>query len=687
MKHWTAVIAACIHHNFRSAMVYMLKIGPTIRQVAITIGLIYGSAIIAASAQATTRPPCGSDLDPPREGDYIVVPVGVMVLEGTTIQRIDYDELRRGAQADSILTAVNRASEILIDEADICLDPYYVLRNPDRIPTGGVGVEYLADCPDALTDMTGTCFSNYLAVTASACAAQEDGAVGCILGNQAESVIDRAGTALANNPPPATEWGQGRGYIAVFANYINDDSIGLSGTSPTTPVSYFVIDDRFNNAAAYGRTIAHEFGHTFGSLGHESDPDRLMTQRGSGGIGTTLTADERSRIRDGASMRSLDSEHDGWLDIAGDVTARHIDLSVGHLYIDDFRRELHFSLQPVGLFPDSSVRTLFEAFFDTDNDSSTGTTIDGFTGIERVLRMRLEGTFPFAGSAETELLDTTSGAITNLDPPIIGQSVKWLNSIGSAVPFVPSTATLQQIVPLSGLRPTATIIAVDLRSTDLDTGEADIVSFDFNVSDVIACPGDPGTSGVLDTVTPEISCPTPGIVECVAPGGSPPTDPAVQAFLAGATATDDCDVELSISNDAPVLLPLGTTQIVMTASDDSGNSASCATELTVEDTSAPVLSCNSPANIRPQDAPVSYIASAVDACDSPDVLITRYDCYSVTKKGRRIDKTDSCLVSYSDDTITISDTGGVGDTILWTIESADASGNPASQTCELHVVR
>lgn len=35
----------------------------------------------------------------------------------------------------------------------------------------------------------------------------------------------------------------------------------------------------------------------------------------------------------------------------------------------------------------------------------------------------------------------------------------------------------------------------------------------------------------------------------------------------------------------------------------------------------------------------------------------------------------SCVVSVSGDTITITDSGGVGDNIIWTIVATDQSGN------------
>jgi hypothetical protein len=50
-----------------------------------------------------------------------------------------------------------------------------------------------------------------------------------------------------------------------------------------------------------------------------------------------------------------------------------------------------------------------------------------------------------------------------------------------------------------------------------------------------------------------------------------------------------------------------------------------------------------------------------------------------------VDKTGSCVVQINGDTITIADSGGVGDNITWTVVASDGSGNTSSQTCALVV--
>ncbi|MHA2010660.1 MAG: hypothetical protein ACW980_25395 [Promethearchaeota archaeon] len=105
------------------------------------------------------------------------------------------------------------------------------------------------------------------------------------------------------------------------------------------------------------------------------------------------------------------------------------------------------------------------------------------------------------------------------------------------------------------------------------------------------------------------------------------------------------------------------------------------------DITPPEIQCNAPATITPPDAPITFVATATDNCESdPSVDITDYDCFMFTKKGKRIDKTESCIVDISGDTISIVDTGGVDNNITWTVRATDNCGNVAEATCSVVIV-
>jgi len=102
--------------------------------------------------------------------------------------------------------------------------------------------------------------------------------------------------------------------------------------------------------------------------------------------------------------------------------------------------------------------------------------------------------------------------------------------------------------------------------------------------------------------------------------------------------------------------------------------------ITVE--TPPEIMCNSPDTIVPPDAPISFTATATDIYGSVvSATITGVGCYKTTKKGKEIEKTESCVVSINNDTVTISDSGGVGDHITWIV----TAGN-YNDTCEVVVV-
>jgi hypothetical protein len=186
---------------------------------------------------------------------------------------------------------------------------------------------------------------------------------------------------------------------------------------------------------------------------------------------------------------------------------------------------------------------------------------------------------------------------------------------------------------------------------------------------------------VVDTIPPDLTVPDDIVEECAAPEGTP-------VDIGEAVAEDACDPDPMVSNDEPALFPLGSTDVTWMAVDDDGNTASAVQNVLIEDTTPPAVFCNAPATITPPDAPISFTATAEDICEGPlTPVIVDYGCFKVTKKGKIIDKTESCIVSFAGDTVTIADSGGVGTRITWTTEATDGSGNVTSVECGVDVVR
>lgn len=217
-------------------------------------------------------------------------------------------------------------------------------------------------------------------------------------------------------------------------------------------------------------------------------------------------------------------------------------------------------------------------------------------------------------------------------------------------------------------------------------------SFQLGRNDVTLVVSDPGGASsapydglvvIADTIAPEINCPANVVIEC-----DQSTDPD---NTGKPVVVEDCDQNPGVSHSDVVTAgdcPQEETIVrTWSATDVSGNSASCTQTIEVVDTTAPVISCNAPPTITPPDAPISFAATATDNCENnPLVEVTGFNCYALTKKDKRIDKTDSCVAEAAGANFTILDSGGVGDTIDWTVRAADACGNTVETTCSLEVI-
>jgi hypothetical protein len=164
------------------------------------------------------------------------------------------------------------------------------------------------------------------------------------------------------------------------------------------------------------------------------------------------------------------------------------------------------------------------------------------------------------------------------------------------------------------------------------------------------------------------------------------TDPGL---CSAAVSVDDGSLDpggedITLSQAPPSPYPPGDTEVTLTVTDEEDLSDSCTAQVTVVDTEPPTVACNTPAAITPPDAPISFTSSTQDNCGA-SVTITRFDCFTFTKNGKRIDKTHSCVVDIDGDTITIVDSGGVDDHITWEAVATDAAGNTTPTLCEVAV--
>ena len=190
---------------------------------------------------------------------------------------------------------------------------------------------------------------------------------------------------------------------------------------------------------------------------------------------------------------------------------------------------------------------------------------------------------------------------------------------------------------------------------------------------------------IQDTTPPEITCPSNITVN---------NDSGVcgAVVIYTTTASDSCDGNSTITCTpaSGSTFDVGTTTVNCKATDSSGNTASCSFDVTVVDNELPVISCNAPGTIIPPTSPITFRATATDNCSDPvTVVIKDFDCYTFTKKGKKIDMSDKddCQMQVKGDTITILESVGVNMHIKWTIEATDKYGNVSTETWDLMVVK
>jgi len=197
-------------------------------------------------------------------------------------------------------------------------------------------------------------------------------------------------------------------------------------------------------------------------------------------------------------------------------------------------------------------------------------------------------------------------------PPVVtcpsDATIECTNPGGEVVTYDPSATDVCDPAPgVVAVPPSGSVFAlgtttVTVTATDA-SGNAAVCTFDVTVE---------------DTTDPIVACPADIVLECTNPGGE------VVSYTP--TASDLCDPAPAVVAVPPSgsVFGLGTTTVTVTATDASGNDAVCTFDVTIQDTTAPVVSC--PADIvlectNPGGEVVVYTPTATDACDpAPGVV-------------------------------------------------------------------
>ncbi|TVR85525.1 MAG: HYR domain-containing protein [Saprospirales bacterium] len=163
------------------------------------------------------------------------------------------------------------------------------------------------------------------------------------------------------------------------------------------------------------------------------------------------------------------------------------------------------------------------------------------------------------------------------------------------------------------------IVSYDLDKSDFDCDDLGTQTVTLTVTDIVGLTDEcTANVEVEDNIAPTIICPDDIEV---------PTDPGeCDAFVNFvATADDNCEVASITYNPDIFFYEVGTTVVTVTATDGSGNTATCQVSVTVNDEEDPVITCppNQTVNTDPgvcQAMVAIPPATAIDNC--PGVVVT-----------------------------------------------------------------
>jgi uncharacterized repeat protein (TIGR01451 family) len=257
------------------------------------------------------------------------------------------------------------------------------------------------------------------------------------------------------------------------------------------------------------------------------------------------------------------------------------------------------------------------------------------------------------GTPTVSVTENTTGAGSAADPMIItrtftatdaannsASAVQTITVIDSVAPTVtaPADASYQCASEVPGANPSAATSADDncadptVTVSDSSNGGAGtsasplVITRTFTATDAAGnTANDDQVITVIDTTAPSL---TPAAPTTASADAS--CQVAIPDVTAGSTASDNCGtVTKTQSPAAGTLVTLGTYTITVTATDAAGNQTTGDTSFTVEDTTAPVLSCPSniivylPLNSSATSMPVSFAApTATDNCTASPGVVT-----------------------------------------------------------------
>jgi len=296
-------------------------------------------------------------------------------------------------------------------------------------------------------------------------------------------------------------------------------------------------------------------------------------------------------------------------------------------------------------------------------------------------------TYTFAGPGTQSYTYTFVDESGNSSQCAAAQTVTAVDAMAPATQFCPGDDTLVLDPLLCIASSSYTGTALDNCSGALtDSNEyafsapgsaSGLYSFTDAAGNAVECPVQTVTA--VDQTAPVVDCPANDTLVLDAL-----TCTAAKTYAA--TAVDACDGAQGLTHTYSFNAP-GSQAYSYLFSDASGNEAGCTQTVNAIDVTPPAALCNNPPTMMPRDAPKTFTATGTDNCSVGGVVIKSYDCTAVNGAGKVISKLGSCVVTINGASLTVVDSGGVGDHITWSGLVVDGSGNVTPFACAIDVVK
>ncbi|MCX6720409.1 MAG: DUF5011 domain-containing protein [Candidatus Staskawiczbacteria bacterium] len=272
---------------------------------------------------------------------------------------------------------------------------------------------------------------------------------------------------------------------------------------------------------------------------------------------------------------------------------------------------------------------------------------------------------PFGIPSKNLIVVTLTGLADLAGNAGVGTERSSYYSIDTKAPVL----TLPSNITVEATGPSSAVVTWEASATDLDPANPTVTCAQSSGSTFYL-----GSEGVNCSATDTAGNTATGGFSVTVQDTTPPvlTAPADQTFeatgsidsysLVLATATDIADASVDIDSN-PTSFPLGTTLVTWTATDDSGNTATATSNVTIVDTTAPIIALmgNNPFDLYINN---DYSEPGFSAVDIVDGDITG----SVTVEGEDFDNTvlGAHIITYS-----VTDANGNSTSVTRTVNIVD----------------